>query len=358
MLSNDELNAAVNAGAIARADADRLAAFLVQYRATRDAGGDGAFEDSESIRFVRGLHDVFLTIGVTLLLIGLCTTLALSSRYGGYAAPFAVGIAAWVLAEYFATAKRLTLPSIALSIAFGIAGGFALLLIAAGSLAPAPEVGVAHPMGPPKYAYLMPVGMFISSVLFYLRFRVPFTLGQIVASIPVGIAIVLGASLPQMKLAFLALGLAAFALAMRFDLRDPERRTVAADNAFWLHLAAAPLIVHATVGFVWAEKAADLSLSAAFVTMAVIFVLAFVALVVDRRALLVSGLFYFGAALFVVIRTTSVQEPAVLGVTLLILGVALVLLGVGWRGLRSLTVNTVIPPALARRLPTLRTDYQ
>ena len=39
-------------------------------------------------------------------------------------------------------------------------------------------------------------------------------------------------------------GLAVFALAMRFDLSDPKRQTRRTDIAFWLHMLAAPLIVH------------------------------------------------------------------------------------------------------------------
>ena len=350
MLSSDELSAAIDAGVIGRSDAERLSAFLAEYRATR-SDADESFDDAESIRFVRGLHDVFLTIGVTLLLVGVGYTAQLVANNVW---PFAVGIAAWALAEYFTTAKRLTLPSIALSIAFGVAGGFALRLIGINSLSALREGADAT-----QYAvFAVPLGMFIASATFYLRFRLPFTLTQLVASVAAGVAILSNDSPVSLKLVLLALGLLAFTLAITFDLRDPERRTAAADNAFWLHLAAAPLIVNAAIGFVWGEKTADLGLSSALITMAVIFALAFVALVIDRRALLVSGLFYFGAALFVVIRKTAVQEPTVLAITLLILGGSLVLLGVGWRTLRRLVVNALIPPELARRLPTLRTDYQ
>lgn len=362
MPSSDEFEAAIGAGVIGRSDAEKLAAFLAEYRATHDIQ-DETPDDSESIRFVRGFHDVFLTIGVTLLLVGIGYTTQL---FVNNAWPYTVAIAAWMLAEYFTAAKRLTLPSIALSIAFGVAGGFALEHFRLHTPSIWPELVLVAASDYP--AYLKPVGLFISSAAFYLRFRLPFTLAQLVASIAVCVTILLASSVLQLKLVFLALGVAAFALAMRFDLRDPQRRTVAADNAFWLHLAAAPLIVHAAIGFVspqgivregvksWTEKTADLSLSSALVTMAVIFALAFVALVIDRRALLVSGLFYFGAALFAVIRNTAIQDTTVLAITLLILGGSLVLLGVGWRTLRRAVVNALIPPELARRLPTLRTD--
>ena len=350
MLSSDELSAAVGAGVIGRSDAEQLTAFLAQYRATRGIQEDGP-DDAESIRFVRGLHDVFLTIGVTLLLVGIGATTQLVAN-GAW--PYAVGIAAWALAEYFTRAKRLTLPSIALSIAFGVAGAFVLPLVAMSSLFGSPEMAEARNHAP----LLVPIGAFICSVVFYLCFRLPFTLAQLMACIAVGVAIWFAGSPLLSKLLSLALGLLAFALAINFDLTDTERRTVAADNAFWLHLIAAPLIVHTAIGFIWADKVSDLNLAAALMTMGVIFALAFVALVIDRRALLVAGLFYFGAALFVVIRNTSIQDTTVLAVTLLILGGALVLLGVGWRTLRRAVVNTLIPPELARRLPTLRTDYQ
>jgi hypothetical protein len=350
MPSSDELYAAVDAGVIGRSDAEKLTAFLAQYRAGHTVQ-DHEFEDAESVRFVRGLHDVFLTIGVTLLLVGIAFTAQLATLS---AWPYAVGIAAWALAEYFTKAKRLMLPSIALSIAFCVAGGFAFLLFGLSnpSTLPEPEIAVASSYTP----FLMPLGMFLSSAIFYLRFRLPFTLAQLVASIAAGVTTFFGSSVVELKLVFLALGLLAFALAINFDLKDPERRTVAADNAFWLHLSAAPLIVHAAIGFVWADKVSNLTLPSALITMGVIFALAFVALVIDRRALLVAGLFYFGAALFVVIRNTAIQDSTVLAITLLILGGSLVLLGVGWRTLRRVVVNALIPPELARRLPTLRTD--
>jgi hypothetical protein len=47
-------------------------------------------------------------------------------------------------------------------------------------------------------------------------------------------------------------------------------------------------------------------------------------------------------------------RAAVSAVTILILGGSLLLLGVGWRTLRRLALETLMPPAVARRLPTLR----
>jgi hypothetical protein len=356
MPSPDELNAAVGAGVIGRADADRLAAFLAE---RRGAGGDAVDDpagDAEAIRFVRGFHDVFLTIGVILLLTGI-----------GYSAqilasglwPYPVAIAAWLLAEYFTRAKRLTLPSIVLSIAFGMTGGLALTAIAAALLVAGPleaQSTFAAPGGGRLRDTLAPFAMLAASLIFYLRFRLPFTLAQMVVAAAVAIGFSVSAPFQASKLTFLIMGVATFMLALYYDLKDPERRTIAADNAFWLHLTAAPLIVHTVIGFVWADTTSNLTLPAALATMAVIFGLALIALIIDRRALLVAGLFYFGAALFIVIRNTAIEEGAVFAVTILILGGALLLLGIGWRPVRRAVVTALMPPEMALRLPTVRPE--
>jgi hypothetical protein len=354
MLSSDELSAAVGAGVIGRADAERLSAFLAEYRKT-SGYGEGAEEDSEAIRFVRGFHDVFLTIGVTLLLVGIAFTTGVVAE-GAW--PYTVAIAAWLLAEYFTRMKRLTLPSIALSIGFGIAGGLTLAALSGIFLRGPVNTTFDSPAAWAAARYsdvVPPLAALIASGLFYLRFRLPFTLAQMVAAGAALLAVYIdpGTWKPA---AFLIMGVAVFVLALQFDLRDPERRTIATDNAFWLHLTAAPLIVHTTIGYVWADQAASLALSSAVLTVAVIAALALVALIIDRRALLVAGLFYLGTALFIIIRNTAVAENTVLALTILLLGGALVLLGVGWRTLRRTVVGALIPFDLARRLPTLRTD--
>jgi hypothetical protein len=358
MPSSDELNAAVGAGVIGRAEADRLAAFLAEYQKTAVSPMDGEAEDSESIRFVRGFHDVFLTIGVTLLLVGVGYT---SELVGDLPWPFAIAIASWALAEYFTRIKKLTLPSIALSIAFGIGGGYALLVFSPLLLPAGPDsnlvVGTPRDVLPAMAANMLPAAsILLASALFYLRFRLPFTLAQMVVAAATAVALFLKDHSALNQPVFLAMGALTFALALYFDFKDPERRTIAADNAFWLHLTAAPLIVHTSIGYIWTSEISALTLSSALVTIGLIVSLAIVALLIDRRAILVAGLFYFGAALFIIIRNTAIEEGTVFALTILLLGGALVLLGVGWRSLRAAIINNLLPPDLARRLPTLRTS--
>jgi len=351
MPTRAELDEAVAAGVIGRAEADRLADFLAR-RETRPAPP----EDAESIRFVRGFHDIFLTIGIVLLLIGAAYTSALFSIYAAFIVAAALSLA---LALYFTSRRRLTLPSIALSLAFGLSAGYLAGIVLPG-LAFAAWPDLLPPAGDERERIMGPFfagGAALASLGHYLYFRLPFTLGQTAAAAAATAYFLLGVIAPDMAAAwttplFLALGLASFAAAMAYDLSDPARETRRADCAFWLHLASAPMIVNSAMGFVWTTDRANLGLGDALSTVVLIAALAVVALIIDRRAILVAGLIYFGIALSVIINRTGLDDAAVAALTVLGLGAALLLLGVGWRRTRHAVVSRLVPGALARRLPT------
>ena len=70
-------------------------------------------------------------------------------------------------------------------------------------------------------------------------------------------------------------GLAIFALAMRFDMADPERLTRRTDIAFWLHLLAAPLVVHSLIrelvtGVSQADPASAVAIMAIFLVLSLV----------------------------------------------------------------------------------------
>jgi len=356
MPTRAELDDAVAAGVIGRAEADQLEAFLAQREARPPQP-----EDAESIRFVRGFHDIFLTIGIVLLLVGAAYTSALFSFYGAFIAAVVLSLA---LALYFTRRRRLTLPSIALSLAFGLSAGYLLGVVLPG-LVFAARPDLLPPAGDEQDRIMglcFAGGAALASLGHYLYFRLPFTLGQTAAAAAATAYFLLATIAPDAAMAwttplFLALGLASFAAAMAYDLSDPARETRRADCAFWLHLAAAPMIVNSAMGFVWTSAQANLGLSDAIGTVALITVLAIVALIIDRRAILVAGLIYFGIALSVIINRTGMDEASVTALTVLGLGAALLLLGVGWRRTRHFVVAQLVPAALARRLPTAEPEH-
>ena len=113
---------------------------------------------------------------------------------------------------------------------------------------------------------------------------------------------------------FLTLGLAVFALAMWFDASDVTRQTRRTDIAFWLHLLAAPIIVHPILMSLVKEGA---PLLAAVQVIAAFLCLAAVALAVDRRAILVSSLLYLAYAASELIAAAGMESAAFAAIALL-----------------------------------------
>jgi len=212
----------------------------------------------------------------------------------------------------------------------------------------------------------------IAAAAFYWRFRLPFALLPMAAGL---IGVVLAAAskvVPAAKiwdpLLLLICALAVFAAAMTFDASDRERLTRRADCAFWLHLLAAPLIVHSLVWLVSPLLGASsprtpgpywlgMTPSLAAGIGSIFVMLAIVAILIDRRALLVSGLSYLGAAIAYAISSTtsgsmasSESVPLTVAGTLTGLGALVLALGVGWMPLRR-RVMTLLSPFVANRLP-------
>lgn len=336
-----ELEAAVAKGVLDRDAADSLTEFLIQ---NRDAAASDP--DEERLRLITGFNDIFVTIGITLFLGALNYLL---SSYGALASGAGVAIAAWGLAEVFTKRKRMALPSIVLLVVFVVS-----------------SAGVGHTLFTPTanlfsffdYGNLpgLPYGLaaVAASVLHWLRFRVPIT----IATFAAGLASVAVAAIETLKsgfvfeypsLVFIPIGLAIFAVAMKFDMSDRNRLTQRTDIAFWLHLLAAPLIVHSIVYPLLTESAIDLGSAVAIVSLFA--VLSLVALTVDRRALLVSSLLYLGYASSKLLSWSGVASENA-GLSILIVGGTVLVLSVAWQPLRRIvlqilpaSIRDLVPPA-------------
>jgi hypothetical protein len=92
---------------------------------------------------------------------------------------------------------------------------------------------------------------------------------------------------------------------------------------------------------------AELALAVAIIVA----VLAVVAVLIDRRALLVSGLAYLGGAVGYALTGSGPRgDPSVVAATLIILGAFVLTLGAGWVPLRRLLL-ALLSPAISNRLP-------
>lgn len=338
MIDTALLNRAVARGLITEAQSLALARL--------SAEGDAAdrpetVHDGERIRFVTGFADIFVTIGLFLFL----GTIAYFGGIGSVGSGIVVAALAWALAEFFTRRRRMALPSIVL-LAIFVASGFAATAVAFGAT-------TLDPAEQPLPLAAASIATVLLTALHYRRFAVPITIAAGTAA-SIGACLALGFSAaPEAALAnrdgllFLA-GLATFALAMRFDLADPMRLTRRTDIAFWLHLLAAPLIVHPILARL-AIGSGSVSSTAAELVLAVVLVLALIAVVIDRRAILVSGLVYAGVAFGALVREAGLTQVA-LPLSLLALGSFILLLSAGWQPLRGAILRN-LPPRIAARLP-------
>ena len=349
MLHDDDLTAAVAEGVVTEAHAAALREFALK-RARQRAAVEGP---EEHFRFMRGFNDFFLAIGVVLLGSSMFYFLA-ESAVGGF-----VGAAiTWALAELLVGRMRLVLPGILLTCIFIIFVFEAVPIdrwFGSSSLfgsAP-PQTGLA----PSAIAFGIAIRSLVAggaALLFYARFRLPFALLPIAASIVAAVVATVAAlfdSPMALSIALLCCGLMVFAVAMRFDMSDRDRVTRRSDCAFWLHLLAAPMIVHSLISLV-TNSPFNMSTVIAATIFAIVAVLTFVAITIDRRALLVSTLAYLGGAIGYAITRMSINSQEVMFYTLAVLGLMVVALGVGWLPLRRLLLAR-LPMTLTSRLPTV-----
>ena len=353
MISDRALAKAVADAVVTADQAERLRA--IEAALTPDIAREPS--DDESLRFVTGFADIFVTIGIVLFL----GALAYIMDAGSGSTPMYAGLAAcaWLLAEFFTFKRRMALPSIVLLIAF-VGAVLMLSLQVFAAILPTTRTMPALFWALPADGYApLALGAIVTAAMaavHYVRFRVPITVAAGTAALALlALAIVVGL-VPritelELNIVLLACGLAIFALAMRFDMADPERATRRTDIAFWLHLLAAPLIVHPLIrGFLHGLDG-RLTTGAALGILWVFLALGVLAVIIDRRAILVSGLVYAGIAYGSLIKAFGLAtNDYLVAVVLLTLGAFILLLSAGWLPLRRALLRR-LPMPLARRLP-------
>lgn len=349
----DQLADAVTEGIITSEQGDRLAAF---WAGTPSRQSDAFFVsrvDAEEVRFVRGFHDVFIAIGIVVFLFGMTYGLRNVASSGIVAAVSAMVV--WSMSELFARKMRLALPSFILALCFTPLFFVACVGILTGDHFSAGTGGSAFG-GPPASDLILPaIAALAGAVLHYVRFKVPAGMTAITAAALALVASVLETAAPGVLEAHLIwftlfAGIVSFALAMWFDSRDLKRSTVNSDKAFWLHLLAAPLIVHSVLMVTTGDgEGTDYAL----LVIGLFLMLALVAILVDRRALLVSGLGYFGVAIATLMTQADVSNEASLAITLVLLGFFILLLGSAWRFVRRWIVLPVSKTQIMKYVPSI-----
>jgi hypothetical protein len=331
MYSEDDLTSAVATGVL-------TAATAASFRAHVAARQHSSAVDEEHFRLVTGFNDVFVVIACVLLLASLA---GIGASFAAFVGAAAVTLAAWLLAEFFTRRRRMALPSIVLLLAF-TGGVFATFFLLGGMKEP---VGLA-------IASAFAAG---AAWLHWRRFHVPITIAAgAAAAVGFIFALVLWAA-PEtgrwLNVFSFVAGIVVFAAAMRWDASDTRRETRRSDVAFWLHLLAAPLIVHPIFTLLGvSEGRADLGQALAVVVLYV--AIALVSLAADRRALMVSALAYVLFAFSAVLRQFGVVSLS-FAITAFAIGAALLLLSAFWHPTRALVLG-FLPSGLQQRLAPFR----
>lgn len=350
MYSDADLNAAVSAGTLTQEAADALRTHVANARPTPSA-------DEENFRLITSFNDIFVTLAGILVLVS-------ATWIGGMIAPVAGAAAlaavSWGLAEFFTLKRRMALPSIAFFVSFmiGIYGAGMALFSPIGS-----AIGIS---ASPFSSQSGIVGSAVSSAmvvgacwLHWQRFRVPITIAWGTVAIVMFIFSLIAPMLnadetPQLVLWLLLLfGLGVFAFAMWWDMQDTQRTKRDSDVAFWLHLFASPMIVHPIfllmgwniVGNSTQTPGAGLAVVAILLYCA----FAVVALIVDRRAFLVSAMIYVLAAIVYLFSSSGI-DGSFFPVAALIIGSGLLMMSAFWQKLRGVLL-TFLPDHITARLP-------
>ncbi|MEM9318672.1 MAG: hypothetical protein AAGA70_06665 [Pseudomonadota bacterium] len=329
-LTRDDIRAAVASGFITEAQAASIVTLSDERRGVRDrmSGLDEPFE------LFRGFNEIFIVVGLVILFSGWAglTGLSFIGSSQGYLLAMLFGCmgagAMVALAAYFTMKRRMVAPSIAIAIMFALSvSQFGL------------GVAWAFDAEAPQELTITALITTLALAVYFIRFRVPF----VVALISIGVfatcfglvfiggrfpdniedLFLLSADGPFAILTFV-LGIIGFCIAMWFDMGDPHRVMLRSRAGFWLHIIAAPAIINTvaltlfSVGTILAQ------------TVLVVFVaaLAIVAVVIDRRSFLVSGVGYI-----VAVAVTLLEDQVF--VAILALGLGLVLLGAKWENLRG-----------------------
>jgi hypothetical protein len=358
MYSQNDLDDAVAAGAISAEAAAGLRNYIESQRSSPAV-------DEEQFRLITGFNDIFVSIAAVILLVAvgwigqwLGTELGLAIEGDGpsFLAPAAVAATSWGLALFFTARRRMALPSILLLLSFVasvfVTAGFALVL----------AVGASNIEQSQQLAGIVAAAAGVVAAaaawLHWKRFKVPIT---VAAGAAAGVAIViglLGAALgpafnPNSTLVLgvvLLVGIAVFLFAMRWDSSDPARLTRRADVAFWLHLLAAPMIVHPVFTLLGLNDG-NATIGEGLVVVLLYIAIGLAALAIDRRALLVSALAYVLFALNELFKQFGAIELNV-ALTALVIGSSLLLLSAFWHQAREAVVKP-LPDSIRARLPVL-----
>lgn len=345
-----DLDAAVRAGVIRSDQADELRRFDEKQR-----HAPGATE--ERFALVSGFADIMAAVGIAMVAwAGLVVQVI--TVWVGLAFPFIY----WWGATYFTVKRRMMLTSFILFAGFALSTALSAVLLASSILhvspLKAPQTFMAN-----GWAVLVATIATGACWFYWRRFQFPVAFAAFaVALINIGVDAVRLAlpGLPSLGVDLVTGidGPILFAWAMWWDMSDVRRETIRSDVAFWLHICAGFSIVKTSMTLLlgtsqsaegwwrpFAHPATPTAADAAGV-LGLFAVFAVIAMIVDRRSLLSSGMFFAVPALGALVGGGALMfAPA-----LFVMGISLIVLAVQWLPWREKLLR-LLPQNISAQLP-------
>jgi hypothetical protein len=346
-----DLDGAVRAGVIRSDQADALRRFD---EAQRHAPG----ATEERFAFVSGFADVMAAVGI--LMVTITIGVMLGSTFPPAYAIFP--LACWWAARYFTEKRKLMLCSFIIFLLFALTSAGAGLVLSAfvfgtnlsggpGDLPALGSIAAATTAAAACYAW-------------WRRFTLPIAYASFAVAVLNICVNLLRALLPNfpslgVDLVSAACGPAMFVWAMWWDMSDVRRETVRSDVAFWLHVAAGFLLVKGAMTLLlgvhgdaasWGrmfKSISDPTRGQAISVLLLFMVFATIALIIDRRSLLTSGMFYAVPAM---ISLFGGMGSSAVAWAFLLCGLTLTFLAVRWTSIRE-RLLPLLPDKLSAQMP-------
>jgi hypothetical protein len=346
-ITREDLRAAVAAGSITEAQAASILALATARASQRN----GVSAEDEPFELFRGFAEIFLSLGLIILISGIIG-LSVLLGHPGLIAAFSAAVC-WLFAYYFTSKRRMVLPSIVLVIGFAIA--------TAGVMGWAVGRNLTFESTFTGASLTILAGVTLALLAWYRTFRLPFTIFLLGLTGLAAVFVLTNYFVPQARLGGLSdmfdlrggsgfavgslvFGVMALAGGLWFDLQDPHRLGRHSASGFWLHLLAAPALVN-TVALTLFNIGPGAGYGLLALALAGITVLA---LIIDRRSFLTAGIGYLAFLI-----AYAAGEIGGLGWAwiMVILGLALTSLGTFWTDLRARLMRLLPDFPGKRRLP-------
>ncbi len=328
MYTNEDLKSAIDAKIFTQESVEAFRTHIAQAQHSPAV-------DEENFKLISGFNDIFVVIASILVL--------LSASWVTYdihptLSAAVSALLSWGLAEFFVKQRKMALPAIVLLVTF------------VGSI----FLGTTRlfPQMSEEVIMLAAAVSGIAAFIHWKRFAVPLTIAAGIATVVVFLVSMLlyffHDLVDYVHYIIFIIGLMTFAIAMYWDASDTKRISNNSDVAFWLHLLAAPLIVHPVFSILGVFDSQS-GLATIFVIVILYLVLSSISLIIDRRAFMVSSLAYVLYAFTTLFKNYGIENNS-FAISGVFIGLSLLLLSGYWSKARSFLLQ-FMPQSICDKVP-------